>query len=90
MKKEFAECAEYLDGLGNTADAELLRRASTHWLRHTFGKTQLLAGRDVRFVQKLLRQRDIRSTMIYTELDFFDMARGLEPGTVEVPERSAS
>lgn len=90
VKKEFAECAEYLDGLGNTADAELLRRASTHWLRHTFGKTQLLAGRDVRFVQKLLRQRDIRSTMIYTELDFFDMARGLEPGTVEVPERSTS
>ena len=51
--------AEYPD------DAVILRRASTHWLRHTAATHQADAGNDLRFIQKNLRHASIETTAIY-------------------------
>jgi integrase/recombinase XerC len=42
-----------------------LRRASTHWLRHTAATHQADAGNDIRFIQKNLRHASIETTAIY-------------------------
>ncbi len=43
----------------------ILKNASCHTFRHTFATELLRDGVDVRTVQKLLGQADIRTTMIY-------------------------
>jgi integrase len=45
--------------------ANILRRASTHWLRHTAATHQADAGNDIRFIQKNLRHASIETTAIY-------------------------
>ncbi len=45
--------------------ADILRRASTHWLRHTSATHQADAGNDIRFIQKNLRHASIETTAIY-------------------------
>ena len=45
--------------------ADILRRASTHWLRHTSATHQADAGTDIRFIQKNLRHASIETTSIY-------------------------
>jgi integrase/recombinase XerC len=42
-----------------------LRRASTHWQRHTAATQQADAGNDIRFIQKNLRHASIETTAIY-------------------------
>ena len=61
---------------GDSGSAGLLERASTHWLRHT-RSTQLVLSHDIRLVAKVMRHADIRTTMAYTDLEFFDVARTL-------------
>lgn len=58
--------------LGPGPAADLLRRASTHWLRHTRATNLVMANVDVRQVAKLLRHGDIRTTMRYDHSEFFD------------------
>ena len=45
--------------------AAILRRASTHWLRHTAATHQADAGTDLRFIQKNLRHASLDTTSIY-------------------------
>jgi len=45
--------------------AAVLRRASTHWLRHTAASHQADSGTDLRHIQKNLRHASIETTAIY-------------------------
>lgn len=47
------------------AAAAVLRRASTHWLRHTAATHQADAGTDLRFIQKNLRHASLETTALY-------------------------
>jgi len=49
----------------NPAGVATLRRASTHWLRHSAASHQADAGTDLRFIQKNLRHASIETTGIY-------------------------
>ena len=48
--------------------AGLRKDVTTHVLRHTLATNLLLNGTDVTLVQKQLRHRDIKSTMIYLHI----------------------
>lgn len=56
-----ADTRESTDPVG----AVTLRRASTHWLRHTSATHQADAGNDIRHIQKNLRHASIETTAIY-------------------------
>lgn len=51
--------------VNDPAAASVLRRASTHWLRHTDETHQADAGTDLRFNQKSLRQASLETTALY-------------------------
>ncbi len=65
LKEFFRKCSA-LAGQDNSD----FRRASTHWLRHTFAHDVLRAtGNDLRLAQDLLGHADISTTSIYTKSD---------------------
>ena len=64
VKEVFRRAAAALDAV-DPAGAATLRRASTHWLRHTSATHQADAGNDIRFIQKNLRHASIETTSIY-------------------------
>lgn len=64
VKEIFRRAAVALNDI-NPAGAATLRRASTHWLRHTSATHQADAGNDIRFIQKNLRHASIETTSIY-------------------------
>ncbi|MHB8536234.1 MAG: tyrosine-type recombinase/integrase [Sulfuricaulis sp.] len=53
----------------NPTSAANLRRASTHWLRHTGASHALDAGVDLRNVSKMLRHADLQTTSIYAHTE---------------------
>ena len=63
-KEVFRRTAEALQ-TESPEDTAILRRASTHWLRHTAATHQADAGNDLRFIQKNLRHASIETTAIY-------------------------
>jgi len=75
VKRRLSAAADFLDEVGDSARAEQLRQASTHWLRHTFAKAALLSGQDVRNVAAWLGHRDLSTTMVYTEQEALDLIR---------------
>ncbi len=64
VKEIFRRAAVALDET-DPAGAATLRRASTHWLRHTSATHQADAGNDIRYIQKNLRHASIETTSIY-------------------------
>ena len=65
--------------VGEGGTANLLRQASTHWLRHTRGTSLTLQGNELRTIAAFMRHRDPRTTMGYTNLAFFDLVDALVP-----------
>jgi site-specific recombinase XerD len=68
VKDAFSHAAEVLQGT-DPAGADKLRRASTHWLRHTAATHQADAGNDLRFIQRNLRHASLETTAIYLHAD---------------------
>ena len=64
VKEVFRRAADRLEAT-DPGKAVTLRRASTHWLRHTAATHQADAGNDIRFIQKNLRHASIETTAIY-------------------------
>ena len=64
VKDVFQRAAEARNAV-DPAAAEVLRRASTHWLRHTAATHQADAGTDLRFIQKNLRHASLETTALY-------------------------
>ncbi|KPD15777.1 tyrosine-type recombinase/integrase [Burkholderia sp. R-69980] len=64
VKEVFRRAADEIDS-ANPVGAATLRRASTHWLRHSAASHQADAGTDLRFIQKNLRHASIETTGIY-------------------------
>jgi integrase/recombinase XerC len=63
-KEVFRRAADTLEPT-DLVGAATLRRASTHWLRHSAASHQADAGTDIRFIQKNLRHASIETTGIY-------------------------
>lgn len=85
VKDRFAQAADVLQGRGEVQDADELRRASTHWLRHTFAKAALVSGHSMRGVAGALGHADMATTMRYTEQEAQDLIAAWEaanPGSV--------
>jgi site-specific recombinase XerD len=64
VKEVFLRAATFIE-TSNPSGASTLRRASTHWLRHTSATHQADAGNDIRYIQKNLRHASIETTAIY-------------------------
>lgn len=76
VRQEFDAAAQWIGP--KSPEAATLRRASTHWLRHTRGTVLSLQGKELRLVAKAMRHKDPRTTMLYTDLEFLDVVRALE------------
>ncbi|WP_269765176.1 tyrosine-type recombinase/integrase [Burkholderia ubonensis] len=68
FKAIFARAADHLATTYPNAAADL-RRANTHWLRHTFANHGLDAGADIRDMQELLGHASLGTTTRYTKAD---------------------
>ena len=91
VKERFKQAADVLQGRGDTNGADDLRRASTHFLRHTFAKAALVSGQNMRGVASALGHADMSTTMRYTEQEAQDLITAWEladPGSVAVEENA--
>ena len=60
--------------------ASRLRKASAHWLRHSYGTYLVKSGCPIEKVKSLMGHSDISTTMIYVNIDKNDLhssAQGL-------------
>lgn len=78
VKSEFNKASELLANAGRFDEAAVLGKASPHWLRHTTATALSELGVDVRAVAKVLRHRDLNTTMTYSQGEFLDLAKVIE------------
>ncbi|CAM2198402.1 Integrase (plasmid) [Paraburkholderia kururiensis] len=76
-KRIFERAAQELERAYPGAASDL-RRASTHWLRHTHANHALDAGSDLRDVQAGLGHASLATTTIYTKSDAARQYRAIE------------
>lgn len=65
FKRLFRQCAADAQAAGQAADAQALRRASSHWLRHTHGVQALARGLPVSTAQGRLGHASASVTALY-------------------------
>ncbi|MGP8437841.1 tyrosine-type recombinase/integrase [Paraburkholderia fungorum] len=77
IKNIFREALDYWDAQ-SPVDAESLRHASTHWLRHSFAKSLIDAGGGVVMVSRNLGHADMNTTLRYVDDEELKRARETE------------
>lgn len=85
VKDRLRATAAVLHEIGDHRSASQLENASPHWLRHTFGKSALLAGQKTREVTAALGHADESTSMRYTHQAALDLIEAWErerPGSV--------
>lgn len=85
IKARLGDAAAHIEAHGDKAQADRLREASAHWLRHTFATAAVLKGQDVRVVASLLGHSSVETTMGYTRQEALDLVRSaekVEPGAL--------
>ncbi|GHD05176.1 integrase [Pseudorhodoferax aquiterrae] len=65
LKRFFEECGRVLDSLGHAKGADRLRRASTHWLRHTHASHAIARGTPVQIEKEILGHASLATTSVY-------------------------
>lgn len=75
VKGRLDEVAVALEQDGRGAEAAQLRDVSPHWLRHTFAKSLIVRGRDIRVVAESLGHASVTTTMAYTRQSALDQIR---------------
>jgi site-specific recombinase XerD len=65
LKRFFEECGRVLDSLGDAKGADRLRRASTHWLRHTHASHAIARGIRVEIEKEILGHASLATTTTY-------------------------
>ncbi|WP_019576773.1 tyrosine-type recombinase/integrase [Curvibacter lanceolatus] len=78
LKDFFSDCSE-MAGESVTDKRAIFRRASTHWLRHTFAHHLLKeTDRDLALVQTVLGHKSITTTAIYVKADLEERVKGVK------------
>ncbi|NLP65541.1 tyrosine-type recombinase/integrase [Paraburkholderia sacchari] len=77
IKGIFRDALTYWDAR-SAVDADRLRRASTHWLRHSFAKSLVDAGASVMTVSRNLGHADMNTTLTYVDDEELKRARETE------------
>jgi len=84
LKRVFVAAAAALQADGRARDAAHVRRASTHWLRHTFGSVAVAAGVPLDVIRENLGHATLATTSVYVHatLDrrMRELARMQDPG----------
>ncbi|MDR8877627.1 Tyrosine recombinase XerD [Burkholderia multivorans] len=86
-KEVFLRAADALAAT-DPVGAATLRRASTHWLRHSAASHQADAGTDIRFIQRNLRHASIETTGLYLHAE--DDRRHAQTTDTHTPRNSAA
>lgn len=77
-KTLFRKTAQLLESSADGQnDADRLRQASTHWLRHTGLKNHYMKHKDINLTRLLARHSNINTTAIYASSDFSELAASL-------------
>ena len=69
LKRFFERCAERMGQGGDQAGAARLKRASTHWLRHTHASHTLASGVPIQVAQQNLGHASIATTTLYVSTE---------------------
>lgn len=77
MKRFFGQVAKVIEA-DSPATAEKLKKASTHWMRHTHATHALARGAELTSVRDNLRHASIQTTSIYLHGDEVKRARQME------------
>jgi site-specific recombinase XerD len=77
IKGFFAEVADALPASKHES-AERIRRASTHWLRHTFATHFLQSGGELAILRDLLGHKSLATTSVYVTTERDNRSRAME------------
>lgn len=83
LKRFFQRAA--LGGAEAQLDTDRLRSASTHWLRHTFGRQAAADAVPVEVIQQALGHASLATTTIYTSTERDRMVRALRTRVPRTP-----